>query len=177
MTARPLSRRCFLLVELMIVIALGTGVIWILGKLLLDGQYLHRIAGQHQARVGTMDTLTDQLRDDALSTVTYEWQPSEQGGTLAVWHDRGRSASVARYAFETTQVTRTDASGLSDTWETERLRFAAQIEPGPCADVLQVDFIELPPRRAMSLPNRCFSISILLPRAGTTHKSESDDQP
>jgi type II secretory pathway pseudopilin PulG len=172
MIARSVRQPAFLLVELMIVIVLGAAVLSILGQLLLDGLYLQRLAGQHEVRITIMDTLAQRLRRDALAASSYQWQPAEQGGTLTISQWGDGSISTAHYVFEPERVSRSDAGGESGAWKAERLRFAVRIDAGPGADVLQLDFVELPPARATHLPQRRFTASVLLPRAAASHELE-----
>lgn len=177
MTAGRSTRRGFLLLELVIVVVLAAGVLWILSKLLIDGLYLQRIAGQHVARVGVVDALTRRIRTDALSAIGYGWRVAEREATLVLSGRAGGSTSEVRYVFEPDRVVRSERSGESVTWQRERLRFAARTERGPQADILYVDFIELPPPRATVLPDRRFSVSVLLPRAADDSRLGSERGP
>jgi type II secretory pathway pseudopilin PulG len=177
MTARCVRQPAFLLVELLIVIVLGAAVMAILGQLLLDGLYVQRLAAQHEARVSIMDTLTRRLRHDARAATGYQWQAADQRGMLIISRRDGGSESTVHYVFEPARVRRSDASGESGGWEVDRLRFATRIEPGPRADVLQLDFIELPPPRGTHLSQRRFTASVLLPRAAAGHELEADERP
>ena len=165
MITRPQIRRGIFLVELVVVIILGAGMMWVLGKLLLDGLYLQRLAGQHEARASSMVTLTQRLRDDALAATSYRWEAGDPGGMLVINRCVDGVSSLVRYAVLSDRVSRSNDGGESDAWQAERLCFAARVESGPCADIFQVDFVELPPPRAPMLSPRQSSVSVLLPPA------------
>lgn len=177
MNARAPRAHGYLLIELLVVAGLGAGVIWILGELLLDGLYLQRLAGQHEARVVTMGTLTRQLRADALSATGYDWQADTQGFTLSMTCGGDDRAHAVRYVLGPARATRHEDGVESHAWQAERLRFTARLEFGSTADVLLVSFTELPPPRSPNLPPRRISVSMLLPPIAGGHGSGSEDRP
>jgi len=177
MNARALRAPGYLLIELLIVVGLGAGLIWILGELLLDGLYLQRLAGQHHTRVVAMATLTRQLRGDALCATDYQWHADAEGFTLLMTCSRDEGARSVRYAIGPDRVTRRAEGTVSHTWQAKRLRFMARVDPGSTADVLMVSFTELPPSRSPNLPPRRLSTSVLLPLVSGGQKPAAEKRP
>jgi hypothetical protein len=159
MTQTTLTRRAFLLVELMAVLAIGALLLGVLGKMVVDMIYLQRIATQHADRVAMMDALTRRIRTDTLASVNYEWR--EHALVLRTLGSAG--LTTVTYRFDPATIERQATGEAPTAWRSRRLEFAQRIERGPRGDVLTLDFIESPPPRATSLPNRKFPVAFLLP--------------
>ena len=167
MTTPRRTARAFLLIELMWVILLSAVFLGILGKLTIDAFYLLRVAGQHSNRMAVMDSLTGRLRSDALRACAYRWD----GHTLTLIGAGAGSDRDVRYVVDVDRVRRAEAGVETHLWRMFRLRFAGECQRGPRADVLQLEFIEQPPERAGRLPDRRFTLGVLLPPAA------GDDAP
>ena len=161
MTHASLTRRGFLLVELMAVLAIGALLLGILGKMVVDMIYLQGVATQHADRMAVMDGLTRRIRSDTRAAVNSEWR--EHTLTLRTLGSAG--LTNVTYTFELGTVGRQATGEAATEWQSRRLEFAHRIERGPRGDVLMLDFIELPPPRATSLPNRKYPVTFLLPSA------------
>lgn len=161
MTTARRTARAFMLMELMWVIMLGAVFLGILGKLTIDAFYLLRVAGQHSNRMAVMDSLTRRLRSDALRACAYRWD----GHTLTLIGAADGSDRDVRYVVDVDRVRRAAGGVETHQWQMFRLRFTGECQRGPRADVLQLEFIEQPPERAGRLPDRRFTLSVLLPPA------------
>lgn len=159
MTTTHRTARAFMLVELMWVILLSALFLGILGKLTIDAFYLLRVAGQHTNRMAVMDSLTRQLRSDGLRAVAYQWD----GRTLTLIRAADGPDRDVHYVVDVDHVRRAQAGVETHQWQMFRLGFAAECQRGLRADVLRLEFIEQPPERAGRLPDRRFTLSVLLP--------------
>jgi len=161
MTTGRRTARAFMLMELMWVIMLGAVFLGILGKLTIDAFYLLRVAGQHSDRMAVMDSLTHRLRTDAVRAVAYRWD----GQTLTLIRAADGPDRDVHYVVDVDGVRRAEAGVETHQWQMYRLGFAGECQRGLRADVLQLEFIEQPPERAGHLPDRRFTLSVLLPPA------------
>jgi hypothetical protein len=158
-TRRP--ARAFMLVELVWVILLSAAFLGILGKLTIDGLYLLRVAGQHSDRMAVMDSLARRLRTDALRASAYRWD----GRTLTLIGAADGPDRDVRYVVDADRAQRVEGGLETHQWQVFRLRFAGACQRGPRADVLRLEFVEQPPERAGRLPDRRFTLGVLLPPA------------
>lgn len=152
-------RRSFLLTEVLAVLAIGVLVLAMLAKLVTDAMYLQQLAALHGNRVAVMDALSHRLQGDALAAVAYE----QDGTTLSLRTLTHDGPSQVTYTFAPDVVRRVSSGGDEAEWQSIRLEFSWRIESGPRADVLVLDFIEVPPPRRTALPPRTFSAAFLLP--------------
>jgi hypothetical protein len=155
------KHRGYVLGQMLIIVGLALLLLALLGKLLVDSIYLQRIAAEHAQRVSTVDSLTRQLRSDALGTMAYMCDAT--GITLDMGDAAGHSR--VRYAIEPETVRRVTSAGDERVWSARRLGFAWRIEPGPYGDVLYVEFRAQPPPRASDVLTRSYSTAIGLPCA------------
>lgn len=161
MTCFPRRRHAYVLAELLTVLALSLLLASVLGKLALDAVYLQRVAAEHAHIVATTDSLTRQLRNDALGTIAYTYDTTAIHLDLV---DEAGRASVT-YVVQPDSVRRLAPHGDERVWSAWRLGFAWRIEPGPRGDVLHIEFQEQPPPRASEVLTRSSSTAIGLPRA------------
>jgi hypothetical protein len=173
MTRPATIRRGIFLAELLAVIAIGILLLALLGKLVTDAIYLQTIAAQHSNRTAVMDALSHRLRQDTLAAVAYE----ESGKALTLHVLDTAGSSQVTYTFTPELVRRTTSAGDEGAWQSQRLEFAWQVESGARADVLVLDFIEIPPPRRAGLPPRTFSTPFLLPPGPTTPRPLAEDLP
>jgi hypothetical protein len=159
MTRRGPIRRSFLLTEVIALLAVGVILLAFLAKFVADAIYLQQLAAQHGNRIAVMDALSHRLRGDALAATNYEYD----GTALTLRLANGSGPSEVTYILTPDIVRRTTTSGEETEWESRRLEFVWRIEWGSRADVLLLDFIEVPPPRRTELPPQTFSASFVLP--------------
>lgn len=159
---RP-QNRGFTLVELIIVIAAVGGTLFVLGKLLLDGIYLQRVAAQHANQVAVTDALTKRLRADALGAAACAWEDGPSGPTLLLHTYAEGRLSPVQWTFEPNRVIRRDAGREAGLFDAERLGFAARCETTAGSSVLALDLLVAPPARAAGRPPRLATTYVLLP--------------
>jgi type II secretory pathway pseudopilin PulG len=156
--------RAFILVELLVAIAVSMVIIAVLGKLLLDGMYLQRIAWERTSRNAVADALADRLRADALGAAGHNWIADDCGLTLNLLTCAAGSPQNVEWRFAPESVVRRVEHREAGSFEAERLRFAARIEPNERADLLLLDLIVSPPERARYARPRIWSQCVFLPR-------------
>jgi hypothetical protein len=155
-------------------IGLAAALLAILTSISLDGIYLMRIAGEHAHRMAVIDSLAGRLRQDALAVQANRWD----GATLVLLAPATPSTQRLEYEFNPEQVTRLENGSPTHTWSAPRLGFAARVERGPRGDLLTIQCIERPPARAIALPHRTFSVSLLLPaRKDDSRSTQSGVSP
>ena len=157
--------RAFTLLELMCMLSAASIVLSVLGKLLVDGIYLERIAGERADRLAVVDTMIERLRADALGATAATWNQSETGATvtLRTCCDGGRQQ--VDWVFRGDDVVRRVDGREADGFQAKRVRFAARIEQGSRFDILVVEMAVRPPARARSNRPRILSEPVLLPRS------------
>lgn len=155
------KRRAYALIELLTFTALSLLLLSVLGKMVVDVIYLQRVAAQHANLVATVDSLTRQLRDDALRTVAYARDANGVSLDLVDETD----LSHVTYRVQPDSVYRLTPTGDERVWSALRLGFAWHIEPGPRGDVLHLEFQEQPPPRASVVLTRSSATAIGLPHA------------
>lgn len=160
---RP-QTRAFMLLELMFAISVASIIFFALGKLLLDGIYLQRIAAQRANRLAVTQALTERLRADALGAVAYAWNERESASTLKLHTYADGSHRQVDWVFRGDQVVRRADDRDAGGFRTERLRFYAQIERNTHADILALELIVCPPARSRHSSPRSSSERVLLPR-------------
>ena len=120
--------RAVMLLELMLAIAVAMVVIAVLGKLLLDGIYLQRIAWERASRVAIADALTDRLRADALGTISHTWGRNASGLTLRLQGCADGSPQRVQWVFGQDEVLRSVDGREAGSFSAERLSFSTQVE-------------------------------------------------
>jgi type II secretory pathway component PulJ len=175
MSAMIRRTRAFTLVELMLAIPIMLIVMFVLGKLVIDGIYLQRIATQQANRQTVITALMNRLRADALGAAVYEW--SETGGrTLTLSTSASGAPRRVCWTFGKDDVRRTEDGRDAGSFAAERLHFDPSIENGSRSDVLTLDLAVDPPSRAHQRKPLVFSEKVLLPprgAAGATAEQES----
>ncbi len=156
--------RAFTLVELIFAIAVAMVITAVLGKLLLDGIYLQRIAWERANRVAIAGALTDRLRADAAGAVSHTWEEDAAGATLSLLTCSDGTRRQVQWVFRPDDVLRRVDGREAGRFSVERLRFSAQLEQYERADLLVLDLIVSPPARARKMPPRTTSECVLLRR-------------
>ncbi len=154
----------YVLLELMFTLALVTVIVFVLGKLVLDGIYLQRIAGEHANRCAVTAALTERLRADALGAIAYTWTEDAAGLTLMLSTYADGSHRQVRWVFRRDEALRIAGGRDAGGFSAERLQFSARIEADEQFDTLAVEFVVPPPARALRKSPRVFSEHVLLPR-------------
>ena len=140
--------RAFTLLELIFAIAVAMLIVAVLGKLLLDGIYLQRIAWERSSRVAIAGALTDRLRADALGAIAHTWEEDATGATLSLFTCADGARRQVQWVFGSDDVLRRVDGREAGSFRAERLGFSAQIERKEQADLLMLDLIVSPPARA-----------------------------
>ncbi len=156
--------RAFTLLELLIAIAVAMLIIAVLGKLLLDGIYLQRIAWERSTRMAIAGALTDRLRADAMGAVAHSWEEDAAGTTLSLLTCADGARRQVQWVFGQDNVVRRVDGREAGSFHAERLRFSAQLERYERADLLVLDLIVSPPARARHRLPRTSSECVLLRR-------------
>jgi len=164
--------RAFTLIELMAALSAAAIILSVLGKLLVDGIYLQRIAGERLDRLAVVDTMIERLRADALGAAANAWDPNAPSPTLTLLACDGARREHIEWIFRGGNVIRRVDAHETDGFRASRVRFAARIDRGDRFDVLVVTMTVQPPARAHSRPPREFSEPVLLP-GGTASAADA----
>ena len=171
---RTCARRgAFTLVELLAVLALSTIVAGILGRMVVDAIYLHRIAAEHADRMAVIDSLDRQLRDDCRAAERARWD----GHSLDLTPLGAVPSAIVRYVLDDRRVARLADNAETHVWQSKRLRFDVRVESGAQAAVFHLVCHEEPPPRATALPVRAFDLAFVLPLTGAEHSPRAGGQP
>jgi hypothetical protein len=184
MTSRRRGVAAYLLVELLVVVALGLMLSDLAVRLLVETLHLERAAAAHANRMAVVDGLMRELRRDASAAVSHsgetwslqaspaptaatasgELEAPASPGSLAVTLETvgsdGRHQVVYRIAAK--QVVRIEDGVDTHAWEARRLAFSARLERGPRAAVLWLDFTEQPGEWAARRTPKAFSCPLVL---------------
>lgn len=166
MRQRRASRRAILLLELIAMILIGTVILSLLGRMIVNHLEFQHLSRLHDNRMAVMDSLIQHLERDAVTTAAYRWQ--DDAATLTL--DRASSPAV-QYRIQPQSVMRLVDGIETDRWRSRRLRFSARVERGPRADILGITFTEQPPPRRRRLPDRTYTKSITLPSLAVVEES------
>jgi type II secretory pathway pseudopilin PulG len=170
--------RAFTLLELMVTIAVAMVIIAVLGKLLLDGIYLQRIAWERANRLAISGALTDRLHADALGAVAQVCEADDPTLTLKLLTYADSTSQHVQWVFRPDEVLRRVDGREAESFRAERLRFSAHVEEGARADLLVLDLIVSPPARSWRRPPRTSTEHVLLPRqTNAPVDAESERQP
>jgi prepilin-type N-terminal cleavage/methylation domain-containing protein len=173
MTTTARRNQAFTLVEVVIAIAVVTIILAVLGKFLIDGMYLQRVATQRADRTAIIDALMRRLNADALGATRYDWVDGPSGPTLTLKTVGDGSVRDVRYVFERDRVIRYEAGRESGVFGADRLQFDARLDFGYRWDTLVVDLMVAPPARAHWRPARITTRRILLPHASAPSRQMS----
>lgn len=154
-------RRAVALVELLMVLIPATILLGLMAMMTADFVTLQRLAGEHAARMATVDSICTRVRDDLVSAGQADWFIAAPGaGTLTL--TLPGDLHIA-YRIETSRVTRI-ADGVEDSvWTANRLQFECDAVAGGRGRLLRLALVELPPPRNSLLPSRRFSTTFVLP--------------
>jgi type II secretory pathway pseudopilin PulG len=159
---RPI--RAFTLLELLLAIAVSMLILAVLGKLLLDGIYLQRLAWERTTRSAVSGALIQRLRADALGAAAHTCEERTSGLTLDLLTCIDGQPQQVRWVFERDDVLRRADGCDAGSFCAERLQFAAHVEPQARGDLLVLDLTVSPPARARHRPPLTFSQYVLLPQ-------------
>jgi hypothetical protein len=173
MSARRYRRRGFTLWAVIATMPLAALLLALLGKLVVDGIYLQRVATQHANLVATGDALTRQLRLDTWATVA--WQRTEDTLTLQTVGPDG--PATVTYTLGEDFVRRTASTEAEREWRCWRLRFGWRVETGPRGAVLWLELREALPPRATAVRPRTYTTTFLLPKRAMAAPQEGRDEP
>ena len=123
MTRAPITRRGFLLVELMAVLAIAALLLGILGKLVVDMIYVQRVGAQHADRMAVLDALAQRIRADTRAAVNYDWRDS----VLKLRTLGPAGLTDVTYAFEPDAVWRQVSGEAATEWRSRRMGIACRI--------------------------------------------------
>jgi hypothetical protein len=168
----------FTLIEVLLILVLvATGAV--VFSTLNDALYVHRTAAARLDRTATIGELTRALRRDVLAARDYRLEGSTlvlhvlkvpasepPGGAGEAVGDAAAPAatcSEVRYVFETVTVLRMEDAAETHAWSATRLEFGSTVTSGPQADVLYVEFKELPPPRSVGAASRVSRLPLVLP--------------
>jgi type II secretory pathway pseudopilin PulG len=157
-------QRAWVLLELVLTLALVGVIVFVLGKLVLDGIYLQRIAGEYANRLAVTAALTERLRADALGAVAYTWTENTAGPMLMLSTYADGSHRQVLWVFRSDDVRRIAEGRDVGGFSAERLQFSARIEPGEKSDRLVLELIVPPPARAWRKSPHLSTVYVLLPR-------------
>ena len=166
MRQRRASRRAILLLELIAMILIGTVMLSLLARMIVNHLEFQHLSRLHDNRMAVMDSLIRRLERDAVTTAAYRWQ--DDAATLTLGQ---ASAPAVQYRIQTASVVRRVDGIETDRWSSMRLRFSAKVERGPRADILGITFTEQPPPRRRRLPDRTYTKSVTLPSMAVVEES------
>jgi len=169
-------RPAYLLVELVIAIGVVSLVVAVLGKLLTDGIYLQRVAGQHANHLALISALRGRLHTDALGAVAYSWDERPDGPALSLVTFADGQEEHVRWTFLREAAMRCvdgrDAGGFA----AERLEFSARVEPGARCDTLVAELIIPPAARGLHKNPHVYCVHVPLPASvDVSGRNTSDD--
>ena len=158
-------RRGFTLVEMLFAVSALLIMMLVLSKMLVDGIYMQRIAGERVNRGATVAAITQRLRADAIGAVDYKM--TAQGNadllTLSTYLDGMRRE--VQWIFQVENVLRLVDGHELDGYANERLLVSVALEPGTLHDILELKLTVVPPSRSRGHTPRISTEQILLPRA------------
>jgi type II secretory pathway pseudopilin PulG len=160
--------RAFTLVELMFVISAASIALFVLGKLLIDGIYLQRIAGERANRLAVLESMVETLRADALVASGYTLTENENGPTLALRTYAEGSYRRVEWAFQGDHVLRRVDGREAGRFAAPRVCLAARLEHGARFDILALQTTVSPPPRSSRKSPRTYAERLLLPRCAAS---------
>ena len=169
--------RAFTLLEVLLAATTLVVVVFLLGKLFVDGLYLQRVAADRSDRDAAIAALVDQLRYDALGASKYSWIDGEESDMLTLSTYADGAPRVVRYEIAPKLIRRFEGGNETGAFAAHRLEFAASASPGRYADVLDLELTPPPPPRAYHSAPRVVTESIVLPGASGVATHKEDEQP
>ena len=158
MTRPRRATTAFMLVELMMLVVCMAAVAGLLTVMVCDAFYLQRVAAARADRLAVCQSLTRELRRDALTAVGHDWD----GSTLALAAIAPDGRHDVRYAISTQTVVRTEDGAETHVWRALRLEFTGRLEVGDAANVFFLKLIELPAPRGGRRSPRSVEVPVLL---------------
>lgn len=155
------GRAAFALIELMVVLLAGGALLGVLLVTLNDAFRAQRAALRRLDRGAASAALRTRLVADALAARRYEWRP----GVLTLETATRGGLETVTYRIDRERVIRTAAGRQTHRWAAPDLRFAADLQPGPRADVFVLDMEAQRPGPAPARPAQHWPLSIILPTA------------
>ena len=168
--------RSFTLLGALFAISASAIILSVLGKLLLDGMYLQRIAAERSNRLAVMDSLTERLRADALGATAYAWDEGESTQTLKLCPCADGAQHHVDWIFEGGDVLRRVDGCEAGGFHATRVGLTARVERSARCDVLILDVTVFPPTHSRSPEPRNYAQCVLLPRQMDTSVSTAGEQ-
>lgn len=163
-------RRAVTLVEVLGALAVGTVLLTLLGKIVVDAIRFQHRAVAHADRVAIMDTLGRRLHDDLLAATACAFKDGQL--TVTRLADAGRLD--VKYAIGPDLVRRTANDDQESEWRAPGLTYECVVARGPRGAILTVRFIEQPPPHT-PLPVRTYPATFVLPIPA--HVGHAEGQP